>query len=165
MTCLAHPHAIRATALGALLAAVALPSWAAGPVAPSAVVFTDGAVAQSLSGTPGNLDEGKTIISTNSLGNCVACHQISALPEVDFQGNIGPSLDGVASRYDEAHLRELVANAKHTFPDTIMPAFYKTEGFIRPGVAYTGKAPEGDLPPILGAQQIEDVLAYLLTLK
>ena len=67
--------------------------------------------------------------------------------------------------YDEAHLRGLVANAKHTFPVTIMPAFYKTEGFIRPGAAYTGKAPEGDLPPILGAQQIEDVLAYLLTLK
>jgi sulfur-oxidizing protein SoxX len=46
-----------------------------------------------------------------------------------------------------------------------MPAFYKTEGFVRPGDAYTGKAPEGALPPILTGQQIEDVVAYLLTLK
>jgi sulfur-oxidizing protein SoxX len=52
-----------------------------------------------------------------------------------------------------------------TFDGSFMPAFYKTEGFVRPGGGYTGKAPEGDLPPILTGQQIEDVVAYLLTLK
>ena len=52
-----------------------------------------------------------------------------------------------------------------TFEGSFMPAFYKTEGFIRPGAAYSGKAPEGDLPPILSAQQIEDVVAFLMTLK
>jgi L-cysteine S-thiosulfotransferase len=74
-------------------------------------------------------------------------------------------LDGVASRWSESELRGIVANAKMTFDGSFMPAFYKTEGFVRPGDAYTGKAPEGALPPILTGQQIEDVVAYLLTLK
>lgn len=133
--------------------------------APSAVAYAEGAVAASLSGAPGDAASGAKIMTTNALGNCVACHAIGAMPEVPFQGNIAPPLDGVADRYDEAQLRGIVANAKMTFDGTFMPAFYKTEGFIRPGAAYTGKAPEGDLAPILNAQQIEDVVAYLLTLK
>lgn len=143
----------------------ALPLLAAEAPAPSAVEYVDGSVAQSLTGQPGNADEGFKIMSTNALGNCVACHQVSAMKDVDFQGNIGPSLDGVAGRYDEAHLRGIVMDAKRTFEGSMMPSFYKTEGYNRPGAAYTGKAPEGDLPPILNAQQIEDVVAYLLTLK
>ena len=66
---------------------------------------------------------------------------------------------------DEAQLRGIVANAKMTFKDSFMPAFYKTDGFIRPGDGFTGKAAKGELPPILSAQQIEDVVAYLKTLK
>jgi L-cysteine S-thiosulfotransferase len=65
----------------------------------------------------------------------------------------------------KANCAGIVANAKMTFDGSFMPAFYKTEGFVRPGDAYTGKAPEGALPPILTGQQIEDVVAYLLTLK
>lgn len=141
------------------------PALAVEPTDPSAVQFDAGSVAQSLTGSPGDVERGKTIMSTNSLGNCVACHAISAMPDVDFQGNVGPTLDGVAERYDEAQLRGMVINAKHTFEGTIMPAFYKTDGYIRPGDAYTGKAPDGPLPPILDASQIEDVVAYLLTLK
>jgi sulfur-oxidizing protein SoxX len=78
---------------------------------------------------------------------------------------VGPELDGVADRWTEAELRGIVANAKEMFPETIMPSFYKTSGFVRPGNAYTGKAAEGELEPLLNAQQIEDVVAYLLTLK
>jgi sulfur-oxidizing protein SoxX len=148
-----------------LVAFATVPALADAPIDPSSVVFEDGSVAQSLTGMPGDAEQGKVIMSTNSLGNCVACHAISAMPEVDFQGNVGPSLDGVADRYDEAHLRGMVVNAKQTFEGTVMPAFYKTEGFIRPGDGYTGKAAEGPLPPILDATQIEDVVAYLLTLK
>jgi sulfur-oxidizing protein SoxX len=133
--------------------------------APAAVAYEEGAVAQSLSGQPGDPESGAKIMTTNALGNCVACHQIAAMPDVPFQGDIAPPLDGVADRYDEAHLRGIVANAKMTFDGTFMPAFYKTAGFVRPGNAYTGKAPEGELAPILTAQQIEDVVAYLLTLK
>lgn len=145
--------------------AMAAVTPAASETAPSAVVYVDGAVAESLSGAPGDPASGAKIMTTNALGNCVACHAIGAMPDVPFQGTIAPALDGVASRYDEAHLRGLVANAKMTFEGTFMPAFYKTEGFIRPGDAYTGKAAPADLPPILTAQQIEDVVAYLLTLK
>lgn len=144
--------------------ALAAVTPAASETAPSAVVYEEGAVAQSLTGVPGDPASGAKIMTTNALGNCVACHAIGTMPEVPFQGNIAPPLDGVAGRYDEAQLRGLVANAKMTFEGTFMPAFYKTEGFIRPGDAYTGKAAPADLPPILNAQQIEDVVAYLLTL-
>jgi L-cysteine S-thiosulfotransferase len=133
--------------------------------APKDVNYVDGAVAASLSGAPGNAESGAKVMASRAQGNCVACHQVSAMPTVSFQGNIGPALDGVASRYDEAQLRGIIANAKMMFDGTVMPAFYKTTGYIRPGNAYTGKAAEGELPPILDAQQVEDVLAYLLTLK
>ncbi|MGB8814269.1 MAG: sulfur oxidation c-type cytochrome SoxX [Paracoccaceae bacterium] len=148
-----------------VLAAVytALPAFS--ETAPTAVAFDAGAIATSLSGAPGNAEEGAKVMTTAALGNCVACHAVSAMPDVQFQGNIGPSLDGAASRWSEAQLRGMVVNAKMTFETTMMPAFYKVDGFIRPGAAYSGKAPEGDLPPVLTAQQVEDVVAYLLTLK
>lgn len=148
---------------GVVAVCTALP--AASEIAPKDVVFDQGAVAQSLSGAPGDIENGIKVMTTNAKGNCVACHVVAALPKVQFPGDIGPALDGVAGRYSEAQLRGIITNAKHTFEGSFMPAFYKTEGFIRPGNAYTGKAPEGDLPPILSAQEIEDVLAYLLTLK
>lgn len=151
-----------------LLAALAV-ALAASPAvsetAPSDVKFEEGAVAASLTGTPGNPEEGKKIMSTNALGNCVACHQIAAMPDVPFHGDIAPALDGAASRWSEAQLRGIVTNAKHTFEGSFIPAFYKVDGFIRPGNGYTGKAAEGPLAPILTAQQVEDVVAYLMTLK
>ena len=77
----------------------------------------------------------------------------------------GPMLDGVADRWSEAEIRGIVANAKVMFPDSMMPSFYKTTGYIRPGNGFTGKAADGELPPLLTAQQVEDVVAFLLTLK
>ncbi len=162
----AHPRPWPVASLAVVVAIVAgMPSVAAGPPAPSAIEFDAGSVSQALTEQPGDVDRGKVVMSTNSLGNCVACHQVSAMPDVDFQGNVGPSLDGVADRYDEAHLRGMVMDAKRTFDGTIMPAFYKNEGYVRAGDGYTGKAAEGTIPPILDAQQVEDVVAYLLTLK
>ena len=150
-----------------LLAVLALgaASTAMAETAPAEVKFVDGAVEASLTGAPGNPQDGVKVMTTAALGNCVACHQIGALPDVQFPGDIGPPLDGAADRWTEAELRGIVTNAKMTFEGSFMPAFYKTTGFIRPGNAYTGKAAEGALPPILSAQQIEDVVAYLLTLK
>ena len=109
---------------------------------------------------------GRVIMSSRSLGNCIACHMTTDLIEFPFHGNVGPTLDGVADRWGEAELRGIVANAKLTFADSVMPSFYKTEGYIRPGDAYTGKAaPESGLSTLLTAQQVEDVVAYLMTLK
>lgn len=134
------------------------------PVAPSAVAFEDGAIAASLSGTAGNPAEGKVLMNKGA-GNCIACHAVSDLNDLPFHGEIGPMLDGAGERWTEAELRGIVANAKIMFPETMMPSFYRTDGFIRVGDAYTGKAAEGALEPLLTAQQVEDVVAYLLTLK
>ncbi|KIC17661.1 sulfur oxidation c-type cytochrome SoxX [Leisingera sp. ANG-Vp] len=138
----------------------------AGEVAPKAVQYGEyGEVSASLTGVAGDAASGAVIAGTKSKGNCVACHQVSALADVPFHGEIGPSLDGAGDRWSEEELRGLVANAKMTFEGTMMPAFYKVDGFIRPGDAYTGDAGAEPLPPILTAQEIEDVVAFLATLK
>lgn len=152
-----------------IITAIALASTAfavsAGEVAPTEVSFNDGAVTQSLTGVAGDRDSGREIVGSKKLGNCVACHQVSDLSEVPFHGEIGPPLDGAGDRWTEEELRGIVANAKIMFEGTMMPSFYKTEGFIRPGNAYTGEAADDTFGPILTAQQIEDVVAYLVTLK
>lgn len=152
-----------------LVAALALGLGAGGAFAadvpPGSVEFKDGAVATSLSGAAGVVEDGIKVASTRGLGNCVACHKIAALPKVAFQGEIGPALDGAAGRWNEAQLRGIVANAKMTFDGSMMPSFYKEAGYIRPGDAFTGKAGKEPLAPLLTAQQIEDVVAFLLTLK
>lgn len=148
-----------------VLAGAVTSSAYAGEVLPTAVSFTDGSVEQSLSGVAGDAANGRKIVGNKKKGNCVACHQVTDLADVPFQGEIGPMLDGAGDRWSEAELRGIVANAKMTFDDSLMPSFYKTEGFIRPGKAYTGKAADDTFGPLLSAQQIEDVVAYLYTLK
>lgn len=155
-----HRLTMSLTGIGfACLAGIA----SAEPVAPGDVVFEDGAVAQSLTGVPGNADEGAKIMDKGA-GNCIACHHVTALNKLLFHGEIGPSLDGAASRWSEAELRGIVTNAKMTFDGTMMPSFYKVDGFTRPGDGYTGKA-AASIEPLLTAQQIEDVVAFLSTLK
>lgn len=150
----------------ALVASVGVATSAfAAEVEPTAVSYTDGAVEMSLTGMAGNPEEGAKVVGSKKLGNCVACHEVSALPDIAFQGLIGPSLDGAGDRWSEAELRGIVANAKMMFEGTMMPSFYKDTGYIRPGKGYTGKAADETLGPLLSAQQIEDVVAYLATLK
>lgn len=155
---------MKKTSLIAAIAGVWAGAALAEPPAPSEVVFTDGAIAESLTGAPGDPAKGRIVMDKGD-GNCIACHQVSDLADLLFPGEIGPSLDGVASRWDESQLRGIVTNAKMMFPDTMMPSFYKDSGYIRPGDGYTGKAPKEALKPLLSAEQIEDVVAYLLTLK
>lgn len=151
----------------AVLACVGMANTvSAAEVAPADVKYDDyGAVEESLTGVPGDPVEGRKIVGAKSIGNCVACHKLSDLADVPFQGEIGPSLDGAGDRWTEADLRGIVANAKMLFEGSMMPSFYKESGYIRPGKAYTGKAADDSLGPILTAQQIEDVVAYLSTLK
>lgn len=150
--------------LGALAMSVSIAS--ADPVAPGDVVYDEyGGVAVSLSGEPGDAVVGREVFSSRSQGNCISCHTISEmLEDVQWHGTIGPSLDGVGDRWIEADLRGVIANAKNIYPDTMMPAFYKSSGFIRPGVRFTMQPAQEPLPPILTAQQIEDLVAYLMTL-
>ena len=156
---------MRISVLTATMVALISTGVQADEVLPTAIVFSDGAVAQSLSGVLGDPVNGRAIVGDKKQGNCVACHQVTDLLDVPFHGEIGPMLDGAGERWTEAELRGIVSNAKIMFEDSMMPSFYKTEGFIRPGNAYTGEAPDDTFGPILSAQQIEDVVAYLSTLK
>jgi sulfur-oxidizing protein SoxX len=156
---------MRRTFLASLTIAATALGLEAAEIAPTAVNYEDGSVAQSLTGQPGNPAEGRKIVGSKKLGNCVACHAVSDLSDVPFHGEIGPMLDGAGDRWTQAELRGIVANAKMMFEGSMMPSFYKTEGFIRPGKAYTGKAADDSFGPLLSAQQIEDVVAYLSTLK
>lgn len=132
---------------------------------PAGIEFAeDGAVTASLSGASGNVAEGASIMASKKKGNCIACHAVTALKDSPFHGEVGPTLDGVGSRWNEAQIRGIVADAKNTFDESMMPSFYKHGGYIRPGNAYTGKAAT-ELSTLLTAQQIEDVVAFLLTLK
>ena len=151
-------------ATGAMVAALLATTAGAEIIAPTQVTYEDGAISASLTGSAGDPASGEQIMNKGA-GNCIACHQVTALEHLPFHGEIGPTLDGAADRWTEAELRGIVANAKVMFEGTMMPSFYKTDGFIRPGNAYTGKAAEGELEPLLTAQQVEDVVAYLMTLK
>lgn len=136
----------------------------AGGVAPTDVRFEDGAIGTSLSGAPGDPAAGAELMNKGA-GNCIACHVVSELEYLGFHGEIGPPLDGVADRWSEAELRGIVADAKQMFEGTMMPSFYKISGFIRLGDAYTGDAHAGgEVAPLLTGQQVEDVVAYLMTL-
>ncbi|CCD91499.1 putative monoheme cytochrome c sulfur oxidizing protein(SoxX) [Bradyrhizobium sp. ORS 375] len=118
----------------------------------------DYAIPKSLTGATGNADAGKKVFLTRTLGNCLACHQVSSLKSEEFHGEFGPSLDGVASRYNMAQLRLIVADPKRIFTDTVMPAFYKNDGLNRVRPEFAGKS-------VLTAAQVEDVVAFLETLK
>lgn len=148
----------------ALAAATCIAGEAIAEIKPMNVVFEDGSITQSLSGSAGDVENGAVLMNKGA-GNCIACHQVTALEHLPFHGEIGPSLDGAGDRWSEGELRGIVANAKEWFPETMMPSFYKTDGFIRLGDAYTGKAHEGGVAPLLTAQDVEDVVAFLMTLK
>jgi sulfur-oxidizing protein SoxX len=147
----------RALGVAAAIAMMTAPAFA-GETAPTDVVFSDGVVEASLTGQAGDPVAGRAVFANRKQGNCLACHANSDLSEESFHGEVGPLMDGVAGRWSEAELRGIVSNAKMTFDGTMMPAFYIDSGYERPLEDFAGKS-------ILTAQQVEDVVAYLMTLK
>lgn len=127
-------------------------------VKPMNVSFNDGMVEKSLTGVAGDPVAGRKVFANRKQGNCLACHANADLSEESFHGEVGPMMDGVADRWSEAELRAIVTNSKMVFEGTIMPAFYIDSGYERPLDDFAGKS-------ILTAQQVEDVVAYLMTLK
>jgi sulfur-oxidizing protein SoxX len=128
-------------------------------VAPDVVKFEDNAVAASLTGVAGDPAAGAAVFKDRGLGNCLACHANQGMEKELFHGTVGPAVDGVADRWTQEELRAIVANSKQVFgEETVMPGFYSLEVGKNVGEQFVGKT-------ILTAQQVEDVVAYLATLK
>ena len=124
---------------------------------PSLYEVVGDAIPASLTGTVGDATKGRSIVANRQVGLCLLCHS-GPLPEERFQGNLAPSLAGAGSRWSEGQLRLRLTDSRRLSPDTVMPAYYRTEGLTQVAKNLQGQ-------PLLAAQQIEDVLAYLMTLK
>lgn len=114
------------------------------------------AIPKPLIAEAGDANRGRKIVVNRKQGNCLACHAVSSLNNQPFHGEVGPSLDGVSERYTEGEVRLILVDSKKVFDGTIMPAFYKKDGFARVNKKFKEKT-------ILSAQQIEDVIAFLKT--
>ena len=111
----------------------------------------------SLTGAKGDPARGRAIVANRQLGLCLLCHA-GPFPEERFQGNLAPDLKGAGLRWSEGQLRLRIVDSSRINPTTIMPAYHRTEGLVRVAPAWRGKT-------ILSAEQIEDVVAFLTTLK
>jgi len=115
------------------------------------------AIPAPLTGAGGDPARGRAIVTNRQVGLCLLCHS-GPFPEERFQGNLGPDLAGVGARLSEGQLRLRIVDSGRINPSTIMPAYYKIEGLTRVAPALRGK-------PVLNAEQIEDVVAFLKTVR
>ncbi|KRB68000.1 sulfur oxidation c-type cytochrome SoxX [Noviherbaspirillum sp. Root189] len=115
------------------------------------------AIPLPLNGKKGDAARGRAIVTNRQVGLCLLCHT-GPLPEERFQGNLAPDLAGAGSRWSEGQLRLRIVDPSRLNPATLMPAYYRTEGLVQVNTGMRGK-------PILDAQQIEDVVAFLRTLS
>ena len=115
------------------------------------------AIPSSLTGAKGDPVRGRAIVANRQVGLCLLCH-IGSFPEERFQGDLAPDLRGAGTRWTEGQLRFRLVDARKLNPDTIMPPYYVADGLTRVAAPFRGKT-------LLTAEQIEDVVAYLLTLR
>ncbi len=127
-------------------------------VEPGAVMIEGGeSIPKSLTGKAGDPVAGREIAIGRKMGNCLGCH-VMPIPEESFHGEVGPDLSDVGSRLSAGEMRLRIVDSTVLNEGTIMPAFYRTDGFHRVLKKFQDKT-------ILSAQEVEDVIAYLLTLK
>ena len=150
---MARANQFAAACLGAAL--LALP-FSAGAQALRSYVIVGDAIPERLTTTPGDAVRGRALVVERS-STCILCHS-GPFPELRFQGDLAPSLVGSGSRWSEGQLRLRLVDASHLNAATIMPSYYRTDGLDRVGPSWRGK-------PILSAEQIEDIVAYLASLR
>jgi L-cysteine S-thiosulfotransferase len=122
-----------------------------------AYLIVGDAIPRPLTGEPGDAARGQAIVTNRQQGLCLLCHS-GPFPEAPFQGTLAPSLAGAGSRWSAGQLRLQIVDASRLNPNTIMPPYYRTDDLTRVAPSYAGK-------PILSAEQIEDVIAFLATLR
>jgi L-cysteine S-thiosulfotransferase len=138
-----------------LLALAAAPAGRAGELVPYRAVGD--AIPASLTGVPGNAERGRALVVDRRVGLCLLCHS-GPFAEEPFQGELAPDLAGAGDRLSEGQLRLRIVDSRRVDPATIMPSYYRLDGLVRVGQAWRDK-------PLLTAEQIEDVVAFLLTLR
>ena len=134
--------------------------WGTSPLAAQGLrtyVANGDSISVSLTGRPGDPEKGRAVVANRQVGLCLICHT-GPIPEERFQGSLAPELSGAGSRWSEGQLRLRIVDAARINPATIMPPYYRTQGLTRVARSFVDK-------PILSAEQIEDVVAYLTTLK
>ena len=133
-------------------------AWAASAASAAAQpVWVGDTIPTPLTAQPGDPARGRAIVASRQQGLCLLCHE-APITEDRFQGNLAPSLAGTGSRWGVAQLRARIVDARRLNPQTTMPPFHAGDGLQRVGTAWKGR-------PALDAQQVEDVVAYLSTLR
>jgi L-cysteine S-thiosulfotransferase len=123
----------------------------------AAFVVSGDAIAEPLRGLQGDATRGALVVRNREAGNCLICHMIPD-PKETFQGNLAPLLAGVGSRLTPGQIRLRLVDPTIVNPRAIMPAYHRVAGFVNVDARYLGQ-------PVLGAQEIEDAVAYLSGLK
>jgi len=150
-------HSSLAITVAGVMAAHAASASAQEPPSLRSYVVVGDTIPAPLTGERGDPARGRAIVSNRQVGLCILCHS-GPFPEEKFQGTLAPDLSGAGRRWSEGQLRLRIVDSSRLKTDTIMPAYYRTEGLTRVAPAFAGK-------PILSAEQIEDVVAYLVTLR
>jgi sulfur-oxidizing protein SoxX len=118
--------------------------------------ITGDGVAKSLTGAPGDAARGRALVLARTT-TCILCHS-GPFPETRFPGDLAPDLTGAGNRWTVSQLRLRIVDASRFNPETIMPSYYRDDGLVRVGRNFVGK-------PVLSAAEIEDIVAYLATLR
>ena len=137
--------------------AVFVSIWLCTPKPLSAQTFVGDAIVESLSGQPGEAERGRVLVLSRQSGLCVLCHS-GPFPHEPFQGTLAPDLATSSAALSAGQLRARLVDASRFNPSTIMPSYFRTDGLTNVAPHFSGKT-------ILTAQEIEDVVAFLVSLK
>lgn len=122
-----------------------------------AQTWTGDSIANPLSDHQADATRGRAIIASRQTGLCLLCHS-GPFSEERFQGNLAPDLGVSVQHLSPAQLRARMVDPSRFNPNTIMPSYYRTEGLNRVSPKFQGET-------LLSAQEIEDVIAFLVSLK